>query len=182
MNAQITLPLAMLPAYKLYRDMKLMLLLSGALALVLLAGCANSANTSDESPSEGTEQQGVQTMSSPAHMGSSEDATQSENKNINVAEFNKRRSASSDVVILDVRTPEEIADGKIPGALEIDYNASDFETQLGKLDRSKEYLVYCAAGFRSGKTTSMMAEMGFEQVYNLEGGYTAWVAAGEEQQ
>lgn len=80
------------------------------------------------------------------------------------------------VVILDVRTPPEIAKGKISGAMEIDYRSADFTTQLAALDKDKTYLVYCASGGRSGKTIRQMAKEGFRESYNLLGGYTAWKA------
>ncbi|PPK87140.1 rhodanese-related sulfurtransferase [Neolewinella xylanilytica] len=78
------------------------------------------------------------------------------------------------VVLLDVRTPEEIAVGKIDGAVEMDYNDPDFAKQLATLEKGPTYLVYCASGGRSNKACTMMAEAGFEHVYNLEGGFTAW--------
>jgi rhodanese-related sulfurtransferase len=78
------------------------------------------------------------------------------------------------VVLLDVRTPGEIAKGKIEGAIEIDYRDPDIATKLQSLDREPTYLVYCAAGGRSSRTCQLMAEVGFQRLYNLEGGYTAW--------
>ncbi len=83
-------------------------------------------------------------------------------------------SKSSDMVLLDVRTPEEIADGKIDGALELDYFADSFSTEIDKLDKNKHYLVYCRSGGRSAKSIALMKEKGFEKCTNLKGGYTAW--------
>jgi rhodanese-related sulfurtransferase len=56
----------------------------------------------------------------------------------------------------------------------IDYNSSDFEQQLDGLDKSKTYLVYCRSGNRSGKACHTMLDKGFKQVYNLDGGISAW--------
>ncbi|MGB3547355.1 MAG: rhodanese-like domain-containing protein [Saprospiraceae bacterium] len=78
---------------------------------------------------------------------------------------------NEDVVILDVRTPAETAEGILPGAIEIDYKAPDFAERIAKLPRDKTYLVYCRSGRRSGRACELMAEEGFENLYNLDGGY-----------
>lgn len=80
------------------------------------------------------------------------------------------------VVILDVRTPEETADGIIDGAQELDFRADDFREKLSNLDKDAKYLVYCRSGGRSASACSMMKEMGFENVSNLVGGYQRWTA------
>ena len=86
------------------------------------------------------------------------------------------------VVILDVRTPAETAEGKIPGAREIDFRAPDFADRIAELDPKKTYLVYCRSGNRSGQATQRMAELGFKKLYNLEGGFLAWSAAEQPQE
>ena len=94
-------------------------------------------------------------------------------QNLSVADF-KAKMASPDIVVLDVRTPAEIADGKIAGAMELDFRSSDFASELDKLDKEKTYLVYCRSGGRSSKSCKMMAEKGFHKIYNLDGGFRAW--------
>ena len=82
---------------------------------------------------------------------------------------------TSDLVVLDVRTPEEINDGKIISeATEIDFFSDSFDRLLGELDKDKTYLVYCKSGGRSGKTVKKMQKMGFKQAHNLLGGYSSW--------
>lgn len=83
-------------------------------------------------------------------------------------------------VILDVRTPEEFAAGHLPGAININVEASDFDTKVAGLDESAETLVYCRTGNRSGVATDKMAELGFTDMSDLQGGIEAWAAAGEE--
>lgn len=78
------------------------------------------------------------------------------------------------VVVLDVRTPEETAQGKIQGAIELDFRSPDFAAEVAKLDPEKTYLVYCRSGNRSGKACHLMAEKGFKNLFNLSGGYLAW--------
>ena len=93
-------------------------------------------------------------------------------KNVDVSEF-KNLMHDKNVVILDVRTPQEVAQGKIEGAKNINL-FQDFETNIEKLDKSKTYLVYCRSGHRSAKATNIMANAGFTKIYNLLGGYNAW--------
>lgn len=105
---------------------------------------------------------------------STEATTQAEVKTIGQQDF-KSMQAKPDVVVLDVRTPGEVSEGIINGAtMFIDYNSSDFEQQLDGLDKSKTYLVYCRSGNRSGKACHTMLDKGFKQVYNLDGGISAW--------
>lgn len=93
--------------------------------------------------------------------------------NLSVEQF-KAKMKESNAALLDVRTPGEIADGKIEGALEIDFNASDFRQKIQELDQDKTFLVYCQSGGRSSKTCKLMSELGFKGLYNLEDGYSAW--------
>ncbi len=79
-----------------------------------------------------------------------------------------------DVIILDVRTPKEIASGKISGASELDIYAKDFKRKLSFLQKDKTILVYCRSGGRSGKASLILESLGYEDIVNLAGGITAW--------
>ncbi len=92
---------------------------------------------------------------------------------LSVSEF-KAKMSDPDVVVLDVRTPGEIAEGKIDGAMEIDFRAEGFSEKLDGLDKGKTYLVYCRSGGRSSNACKMMSEKGFGSLFNLDGGYMAW--------
>ncbi|WP_340202835.1 rhodanese-like domain-containing protein [Ascidiimonas sp. W6] len=77
--------------------------------------------------------------------------------------------------LLDVRTPEEFEDGYIPGAKNIDiYLGQEFVEQVEKLDKDKNYYVYCRSGKRSGQACSIMNQLGFENTFNLSGGFMEW--------
>lgn len=89
-------------------------------------------------------------------------------------DFQSRLSATPDAVLLDVRTPEEVAQGKIQGSVNIDFNNTDYKKEMESLDKDKTYFVYCAKGGRSSKAYAIMKSSGFKHVYDLEGGYTAW--------
>jgi len=100
-------------------------------------------------------------------------------RNIDVAEWEKLRKDAS-VVVLDVRTAEEFADGHMPGAINLDIRGGKFAETLAGLDKSKTYLVHCAVGGRSAKACGQMDGMKFDKVLNLSGGITAWEAAGHK--
>ena len=81
-----------------------------------------------------------------------------------------------DHIVLDVRMPQEKAEGTVPGNLLINFFDSDFSSRVSKLDPSKTYLIYCRSGNRSSQACTLMASMGFEKLYNLQGGIGAWKA------
>jgi len=86
----------------------------------------------------------------------------------------KAKLTEDGVQIVDVRTPNEYAQGNINGSTNIDYFGDDFQSKLSALDKSKPVLVYCAVGGRSGKAAKVMKKMGFMVVYDLKGGYNNW--------
>jgi rhodanese-related sulfurtransferase len=84
----------------------------------------------------------------------------------------------SNTVIIDVRTPGEVAEGYIPGATKfMDYNGGKFETEYKSLDTSKTYIIYCRSGMRSSNASNQMIQAGFKKVYNLSGGINNWSGA-----
>jgi rhodanese-related sulfurtransferase len=95
-------------------------------------------------------------------------------KHISAAEFDKVKSETKAIVI-DVRTPGEVAEGYIDGAdLFIDVNGNSFQSEIAKLDKSANYIVYCRSGARSMNASNYMVEQGFTNVYNLDGGIMRW--------
>jgi len=77
--------------------------------------------------------------------------------------------------ILDVRTDNEVADGIIPNAKHIDiYKGQGFINEVGALDKSKNYYIYCKSGGRSAQACAVMNQLGFENTYNLVGGFSEW--------
>lgn len=89
----------------------------------------------------------------------------------------KAKMRESNTIVLDVRTPAEIAAGKIPGSFDLDIQNPEFTAQVDKLDKAKTYLVYCKKGGRSSRACSILEEAGFEKIYNLKGGYDGWKEA-----
>lgn len=97
-------------------------------------------------------------------------------KDITVTEAMKLLE-QGDIVFLDVRTPEETAEGIIPGAIIADYRSDSFKQEINGLDKSKSYVVYCKSGGRSVKASNIMSEAGFSDLMNMKGGYTSWKEA-----
>jgi rhodanese-related sulfurtransferase len=95
--------------------------------------------------------------------------------NLNTSQAKDIISSDSNLIILDVRTPEEYADGKIANAINIDVEDESFKSKVTQLDKSKSYLVYCKAGSRSANAVSIMHELGFTKIYNLTNGYDDWI-------
>ncbi len=91
----------------------------------------------------------------------------------------KQALTSTKYTLIDVRTVQEYSAGHLAKAEESDfYQTQQFSKFLDSLDKNKNYLVYCRTGVRSGKAMDLMLQKGFKSVYDLAGGYNAWVAAG----
>ena len=82
------------------------------------------------------------------------------------------------LVVLDVRTPEEYAEGHLDGAVLVDFYDADFADQLAALDKDVPYLVYCHVDSASIGGAEALVNAGFPTVYRLQGNYAAWVDAG----
>jgi len=81
---------------------------------------------------------------------------------------------NNDVIILDVRTPDEIAQGTLLNASTINYYDDDFVRKISLIQKNKIICIYCKAGGRSSSAADMLIENGFQLVINLEGGIRAW--------
>ena len=99
-------------------------------------------------------------------------------KRIGVEEFDKLRLNKTNIV-LDVRTAREFKSGHIPGAVNLDIRSPDFDKRVTELDKSKTYLVHCAAGGRSARACKEMEGMGFKELYDLQPGFMGWEKAGK---
>ena len=82
------------------------------------------------------------------------------------------------VQLVDVRTPEEVSEGIINGANHINFFDADFETQIGKLDKTKPIAIYCRSGSRSGQAVAKLTNLGFKKTYDISGGFNGWQAGG----
>tara|TARA_B100000809_G_C14604798_1_gene338803 strand:- start:139 stop:444 length:306 start_codon:yes stop_codon:yes gene_type:complete len=86
----------------------------------------------------------------------------------------KMIAANEEITIIDVRTEEEVAEGKIDGATNINIFNPDFTDKIDEYDKSKTYVMICRSGARSSQACMQMMGLGFENLYNLEGGMMSW--------
>lgn len=100
-------------------------------------------------------------------------------KTLAVDDYSKSLESTPNAQLIDVRTPQEYSEDHIGKAQNINWNGADFVSQVEKLDKSKPVFVYCKVGGRSGQAASKLVELGFSDVYNLEGGIMKWNASGK---
>lgn len=96
-------------------------------------------------------------------------------KDITVDQWKEQITNDANAAILDVRTQDEVDQGMIENAQHIDiFLGQGFVDEVEKLDKSKNYYIYCRSGGRSAQACQVMEQLGFTTTYNLLGGYTAW--------
>ena len=101
-------------------------------------------------------------------------------KNINVAEADKmirENQSNEELIILDVRTPEEFSKGHIEGAINIDFWNQNFVDSISTHNINRTYLIYCTSGVLSNGAMNKMRKLGFVKLYNMKGGMFGWKAA-----
>lgn len=94
---------------------------------------------------------------------------------ISQEEWAENLSKDTNAVVIDVRTEEEMEEGYIKGAINIDiYQPQEFMDALEQLDKSKNYFVYCRSGNRSRQACALLNSIGIANAFNLEGGVLEW--------
>lgn len=134
-----------------------LILISTVVVSLLTASCGNSQNTKPETANTSTEVI----------------------VNVDAKTFNEL-SVSQPGTILDVRTPEEWAEGTLKDAIKMNYQGDSFETEIESLDKNTPIYVYCKRGGRSSSAAEILKEKGFAKIYNLDGGITSWQENGFE--
>ena len=99
---------------------------------------------------------------------------------VSVQAFAEALKSTPNATIIDVRTPEEFQGGHLKDAVNFNVLGPDFANQVSQLDRDHAVFAYCKAGGRSADAASIMKDMGFDIIYDMQGGYMAWSAAGME--
>lgn len=140
-------------------------LITAVMTMGLLASCGGG----DHEPAAAEQAGGTVSEQKPAQ--------EMKGGTVAVAEF-QRLLAERPGQVLDVRTPGEWETGVIEGAVLMDFYESDFKDKLDGLDPGSPVFVYCHAGGRSAKAMEMLQAKGFTEVYDLDGGVTAWRQAG----
>ncbi len=150
------------------RNRTLPILIAACSVALFAASCSGSTDVADEQSSTETE---TGTVAAVDDLG------------IRVVPADEalsiQNSGSADLVVLDVRTPQEFADGHLEGAVMLDFYDPGFAAQLAELDPDVPYLLYCQSGNRSGQTAAMMEQLGFADVADVDGGILAWADAGQ---
>lgn len=82
------------------------------------------------------------------------------------------------LVVLDVRTPEEFAEGHVPGAMNIPHTS--LAARLAELEghRDRDLVVYCRSGNRTALAIAELRKAGFKRLLHLEGDYKRWAEEG----
>ena len=93
---------------------------------------------------------------------------------IHVVKPTEFKEKSKNQVIIDIRTPQEFSQGHIEGAINLNYFDHSFTHQIGKYDKSKPIFLYCRSGNRTSSAAAKIAKLGFEEVYDLQGGIMSW--------
>ena len=82
------------------------------------------------------------------------------------------------LVVLDIRTPEEFTQARLADAMLVDFYEDDFAAQLDTLDKNVPYVMYCNSGNRSSEAVKTMEDLGFVEVYEIDGGIVNWYDQG----
>ena len=82
------------------------------------------------------------------------------------------------LVVLDIRTPEEFNEARLADAVNVDFYDADFADQLDALDKNDPYVMYCRSGNRSSEAIKTMKDLGFVEVYEIDGGIANWYDSG----
>jgi len=125
-----------------------------------LAGCSSDSGSTAAVQDPGTS---AQASASP--------------ERVDAATFSEIVTAPG-VQIIDVRSPEEFAEGHIDGAVNFNVQGPDFLDQISTLDPAGTYAVYCRSGNRSQPAVATMADNGITSIYELESGIVGWQDSG----
>ncbi|WP_188049726.1 thioredoxin domain-containing protein [Flavobacterium sp. GP15] len=99
-------------------------------------------------------------------------------KTIEAKDFAEKIAETPNAQILDVRTPEEFSGSHLDNAININWLGNSFVTDVEKIDKTKPVFVYCKSGGRSQNAVNKLEELGFKNIYQLQGGILKWDAAG----
>lgn len=135
-----------------------------------LSACDSGSTTSTAAPAETPE-------AAPASSEAAAESTKVDHVDAKGAA--ELLASDAKPVVLDVRTPEEYAEGHIEGSTMIDFKAPDFEAKVAELDRDQTYLIHCRSGRRSTDALPTLEKLGFKHIVHLDGGFNAWSEAGE---
>lgn len=91
-----------------------------------------------------------------------------------IADYAQQVADTDQVIIVDVRTPMEYKQGHVPGAINISFLGLGFNKKAAKLPRDKPLYIYCQTAHRSLFAAEKLFGLGFNEIYDLEGGFKNW--------
>lgn len=91
-------------------------------------------------------------------------------------------TAGNNVQLLDVRTSKEFQEGHVANAINMDVLEESFSSKVEVLDPDKPVYLYCRSGKRSAKASAILNDLGFKEVYDMEGGFLNWESKGLQSQ
>jgi rhodanese-related sulfurtransferase len=117
------------------------------------------------------------TSPSPSNIPTAQSAVKIVNSKEAKALMNENKGLK-DFVIIDVRTAPEFSSGHMENDINIDIYKTDFKSSISALDRNSKYLIYCQTGIRSAQAARIMDDLGFKEIYDLNGGIAQWIQDG----
>ncbi|WP_205618400.1 rhodanese-like domain-containing protein [Schaalia suimastitidis] len=133
--------------------------LAALLGIAVFTGCTSGQVASSNNEATSASAQSTQSGTASASETTSADAA-------NTADT---QASTESTTIIDVRTPEEYAQGHLEGAINIDLSSPSFADTIAQLDTAGSYVVYCRSGNRSGQALTLMTNAGFVDVTNAGG-------------
>jgi rhodanese-related sulfurtransferase len=101
-------------------------------------------------------------------------------REVTVAETQARRSANSDLKLIDVREDNEWDDSHAAGAIHLGKGIIERDIESTVPDKDAELILYCGGGYRSALAADVLQQMGYTNVFSMAGGWKAWKEAGGE--
>jgi rhodanese-related sulfurtransferase len=158
----------------------ILLALTLALTVFVLAGCGDEESPQPSESEETTTQSQDEDMQMTEDMEDEvieeEDTAVSAYVDVSPQEAKALIDDNPDLIVIDVSP--HYAEGHLPGAVNYYLGDGSLDRAIPTLDPEAEYLVYCHVDSVSMSGAQALIDAGFENVYRLEGNYSAWVAAG----
>lgn len=143
------------------------------LSMISLVACGQEESESSESKTKN------EPSKKEADVDDTEDSQTASVIDLDASDFKSVINPSIGI-LLDVRTPQEVAGEHLKDASFIDVYDPKFADKINMMDKSKEIYVYCKGGGRSAQAADILLQNGFKKVYNLQGGIMAWNNEGYE--
>lgn len=103
-------------------------------------------------------------------------STQGQQSEITVVDADRLIRLQADgAIVIDVRTSEEVANGKIPGAIHVPIS-DNMASELTNINKDQPVIVYCQSGGRSSKASLLLQKAGYTTIYNYSGSMNDWEA------